>query len=89
MDDLAAVSRQFLDHLSVASGPWSDEEIAVIVDVYFQMQTLELAGETYTKTYFRREVDRDVDRSSGAIDYKFNNLSAVLDELRAVWIPGH
>ncbi len=59
------------------------------VDVYFRMLTLELAGENYTKTEFRREVERDVDRSSGAIEYKFNNVSAVLDELGAVWIPGY
>lgn len=73
----------------MASGPWSDDEIGVTVDVYFRMLTLELAGENYTKTEFRREVERDVDRSSGAIEYKFNNVSAVLDELGAVWIPGY
>jgi hypothetical protein len=73
----------------VASGPWSDDEIGVTVDVYFRMLTLELAGETYTKTEFRREVERDVERSSGAIEYKFNNVSAVLDEIGAVWIPGY
>ena len=77
------------DHLRVATGPWSDDEIGVTVDVYFRMLTLELAGETYTKTEFRREVERDVDRSSGAIEYKFNNVSAVLDEIGAVWIPGY
>ncbi|GAB3078005.1 DUF3883 domain-containing protein [Intrasporangium mesophilum] len=59
------------------------------VDVYFRMLTLELAGERYTKTEFRREVERDVARSSGAIEYKFNNVSAVLDEMGAVWIPGY
>lgn len=73
----------------MASGPWNDEEIGVTVDVYFRMLTLELAGENYTKTEFRREVERDVDRSPGAIEYKFNNVSAVLDELGAVWIPGY
>lgn len=73
----------------MASGPWSDDEIGVTVDVYFSMLTLELAGQNYTKTEFRRQVERDVDRSSGAIEYKFNNVSAVLDELGAVWIPGY
>lgn len=72
----------------MTSGPWSDDEISVTVDVYFRMLTLELAGESYTKTEFRREIEREVDRSSGAIEYKFNNVSAVLDELGAVWIPG-
>ena len=59
------------------------------VEVYFRMLTLELADEIYTKAEFRREVERDVDRSAGAIEYKFNNVSAVLDELGAVWIPGY
>ncbi len=73
----------------MASGPWSYDEIGVTVDVYFRMLTLDLAGESYTKTEFRREVERDVARSSGAIEYKFNNVSAVLDEMGAVWIPGY
>lgn len=62
-------------------------KIGATVDVYFRMLTLELAGENYTKTEFRREVERDVDRSSGAIEYKFNNVSAALDGLGAVWSP--
>lgn len=73
----------------VASGAWSDDEIVTTVDVYFRMLTLELAGDTYTKTEFRREVERDVERSAAAIEYKFNNVSAVLDELGAVWIAGY
>lgn len=77
------------EHQHVTSGPWTDDEISVTVDVYFRMLTLELAGENYTKTEFRREVERDVARSSGAIEYKFNNVSAVLDEMGAVWISGY
>lgn len=53
------------------------------------MLTLDLAGEGYIKSEFRREVERYVERSSVAIEYKFNNVSAVLDELGAVWIPGY
>jgi hypothetical protein len=75
--------------LIMASGPWSDDEIHATIDVYFQMLTLELAGEGYRKTEFRREVERDVARSPAAIEYKFNNVSAVLDEMGAVWIPGY
>lgn len=73
----------------MASGPWCDEEIHLTVDIYFRMLTLELAGESYSKSEFRREVAQNVDRSSSAIDYKFNNVSAVLDEVGAVWIPGY
>ncbi|WP_416954965.1 DUF3883 domain-containing protein [Nocardioides sp. T5] len=72
----------------MATSPWSDEEIKKTVDVYFQMLTLELAGESYTKAEFRRDAERVVQRSPAAIEYKFSNISAVLDELGAVWIPG-
>ncbi|HET7385093.1 MAG TPA: DUF3883 domain-containing protein [Nocardioidaceae bacterium] len=73
----------------MASGPWSDDEIETTVDVYFRMLTFELAGERYTKSEFRREVEREVARSAAAIEYKFNNVSAILDEMGAVWIPGY
>jgi hypothetical protein len=72
----------------VATGDWSKEEVDVTVDVYFQMLTLELAGEPYVKAEFHREVAKTVDRSMGAIAKKFSNVSAALDELNAVWIPG-
>ena len=73
----------------MATGAWTDDEIQRTVDVYFQMLTLELAGESYTKAEFRRDAERDVHRSPAAIEYKFSNVSAVLDELGAVWIPGY
>ena len=77
------------DDCRVASGPWSDDEIDVTVDVYFRMLTFELAEEKYVKAEFQREVGRSVDRSPGAIAKKFSNVSAALDEINAVWIPGY
>ena len=53
------------------------------------MLTLELAEESYVKAEYQREIARTVDRSSGRIGKKFNNISAVLDEINAVWIPGY
>lgn len=73
----------------VATGPWSDDEINTTVDIYFQMLTLELAEEPYVKAAYQREVARTVDRSIGSIGKKLSNISAVLDEINAVWIPGY
>ena len=73
---------------AVATGDWSADEVETTVDVYFRMLTLELAGEPYVKAEFHREVARTVDRSMGAISKKFSNVSAALDELNAMWIPG-
>lgn len=72
----------------MATGDWSKDEVDVTVDVYFQMLTLELAGEPYVKAEFHREVAKTVERTLGAISKKFSNISAALDELNAVWIPG-
>ncbi|WP_374457307.1 DUF3883 domain-containing protein [Nocardioides sp.] len=72
----------------MSTGDWSDEEVEATVDVYFQMLTLELAGEPYVKAEFHREVAKSVDRSMGAISKKFSNVSAALDDLNALWIPG-
>ena len=77
------------EHLSVAVGPWSEDEIQTTVDVYFRMLTLELADEAYVKAEFQREAARTVDRSIGAISKKFSNVSAALDEINALWIPGY
>ena len=51
--------------MSVATGPWSDDEINTTVDIYFQMLTLELAEESYVKAEYQREIARTVDRSIG------------------------
>lgn len=60
-----------------------------VIDVYFSMLTLELAGEPYSKTAFRRELLADIGRSNGSAEYKFQNVSAVLAELGAVFIDGY
>jgi hypothetical protein len=73
----------------VATGPWSDDEIHTTVDIYFQMLTIELAEESYVKAEYEREIARTVERSIGSIGKKLSNISAVLDEINAVWIPGY
>lgn len=70
------------------TGDWSKSEVDHVVDIYFSMLTLELAGEAYSKTQFRRSLAGAVPRSEGSLEFKFQNVSAVLDELGAVWISG-
>ncbi|UDY24159.1 DUF3883 domain-containing protein [Nocardioides sp. Kera G14] len=68
---------------------WSDREVDLVVDYYFRMLTLELSGERYSKTEHRRELASRVARSDGSLEFKFQNISAVLDELGARWINGY
>lgn len=71
------------------AGDWSESEVDHVIDVYFSMLSLELAGEAYSKTEFRRSLSGTVPRSEGSLEFKFQNVSAVLDELGAVWISGY
>lgn len=68
---------------------WSRDEIDLIVADYFAMLRLELAGERYNKTERRRALQQFVKRSDGSIEFKHQNISAVLRELSLPWIWGY
>lgn len=74
---------------SPAGQDWSDREIDLIVADYFAMLRLELAGERYNKTERRRALQQFVKRSDGSIEFKHQNISAVLRELSLPWIWGY
>lgn len=68
---------------------WSRDEIDLIVADYFAMLRLELAGERYNKTERRRALQQFVKRSDGSIEFKHQNISAVLREIGLPWIWGY
>ncbi|WP_026927244.1 DUF3883 domain-containing protein [Granulicoccus phenolivorans] len=71
------------------AGAWSEDEVEHTIDTYFAMLGLELAHEDYVKREFIRALAQQVDRSRGSLEFKFQNISAVLDDLGAAWIPGY
>ena len=71
-----------------ASG-WSYAEIQPTVTAYFAMLQAELAGLPYIKANFNREVQDATGRSRGAVDYKFENISAVLSEIGLPYVLGY
>ncbi len=71
-------------------GPgWGDGELDVIVGDYFAMLAAELAGKPYVKAEHRRRVEAGTGRSKGSVEFKLQNISAVLDELGMAWIAGY
>ncbi len=68
---------------------WNKLEIRSVVDVYFKMLGLEAAGKPLTKSEFRRKLLTRLERSSGAIEMKMQNISAVLAEQGVPWIRGY
>jgi hypothetical protein len=68
---------------------WSWLECEAVVAAYFEMLNLELRGERYVKTRFREKLLQQIDRSNGAIEQKFRNISAVLKEVGYPTIDGY
>lgn len=68
---------------------WSDQEIDLIVADYFAMRDMELANQPYVKAHHNAELQRLTGRSRGSIEFKHQNISAVLMTLSEPWIRGY
>lgn len=73
-----------------AGGDWTDQENDLIVSDYFQMLKLDLAGQFYSKAEHRRSLAKHLPaRAEGSIEFKHQNISAVLLGLGEPWITGY
>lgn len=68
---------------------WTDYEIDLIVADYFAMRRKEFSGEPYVKIHHNRLLQEQTGRSKGSIEFKHQNISAVLMEMCEPWIPGY
>lgn len=68
---------------------WSDIEIELVVADYFAMLCDELSGRSYSKAGRNRALQERLARSRGAIEFKHQNISAVLLGLGEPWIDGY
>ncbi|PCD02420.1 hypothetical protein COC42_13425 [Sphingomonas spermidinifaciens] len=71
------------------AGDWSDEQNDAIVADYFAMLANDIAGRPYSKAEHNRVLQAVIDRPRGSIEYKHQNISAVLKGLGEDWIPGY
>ncbi len=69
--------------------PWSDAENDLIVADYFAMLQKDVVGQPYNKTEHRNKLMSAIGRSKGSIEYKHQNLSAVLIAFGQPWIIGY
>lgn len=72
-----------------AGGPWDATENDAVVDVYLEMLHHEFRDERYSKAEANARLQRSIGRSRGSIEYKFQNVSAVLQDLNHPWVPGY
>src|ERR1700694_5619168 len=68
---------------------WQDDELDAIVADYFAMLALELSGQPYTKFHHSTALMARIGRSHRSVEFKHQNISAVLDELGMPWIKGY
>jgi hypothetical protein len=72
------------------SNAWADDENELVVADYFAMLSKDIAGCTYSKTEHRRRLLPLLrNRSEGSVEFKHQNISAVLKGLGEDWITGY
>jgi hypothetical protein len=73
----------------MSSEAWRDDENDLIVADYFAMLADDVAGRPYNKAAHNRELQARIGRSRASLEYKHQNISAVLMGLGETWIPGY
>ncbi|MGE0421872.1 MAG: hypothetical protein AB7O88_06390 [Reyranellaceae bacterium] len=73
----------------MATGPWTDQENDLIVADYFAMLADDVAGHPYNKAEHNRRLQARIDRPRTSIEYKHQNISAVLKGLGEDWLAGY
>jgi hypothetical protein len=68
---------------------WTSVELDLIVADYFAMLADELAGRPYAKAAHNAALRERIPRSRGSVEFKYQNVSAVLEKLGMPWIPGY
>jgi hypothetical protein len=74
----------------MAEDVWSDAENDLVVADYFAMLAEDVASRPYNKAEHRRRLRAALnDRSDGSVEFKHQNISAVLKGLGEAWITGY
>jgi hypothetical protein len=66
-----------------------DDELDAIVADYFDMLEADLSGRPYVKSRHSQALMARIGRTHRSVEFKRQNISAVLDELGMPWIPGY
>src|SRR5207248_2327106 len=70
--------------------PWTPGEVDLIVADYFAMLGAELSGEVYSKAAHNQDLrPRLNNRSKSSVEYKHQNISAVLIGMGLPYIDGY
>jgi hypothetical protein len=68
---------------------WSDAEFEMAISSYRRLLRKENNGEAPTKSDVVKQLVAALGRTKAAVELRFQNISAVLDERGATWIDGY
>lgn len=71
------------------NNPWTDDENDLIVADYFAMLADDISGRQYNKAEHNRRLRERIGRPKASIEFKHQNISAVLKGLGEDWIGGY
>jgi hypothetical protein len=80
--------REMADETKIGTH-WKDDELDAIVADYFAMLESDLTGQPYVKSRHSAALMAQIGRTHRSVEFKHQNISAVLDELGMPWIPGY
>ena len=69
--------------------PWNDDELDAIVADYFSMLSAELSRQPYVKSHHSAVLMKQIGRTHRSVEFKHQNVSAVLEEMGLPWILGY
>ena len=69
--------------------PWNDDELDAIVADYFSMLRAELSRQPYVKSHHSAVLMKQIGRTHRSVEFKHQNISAVLEEIGLPWIVGY
>src|SRR5258705_5515927 len=69
--------------------PWNDDELDAIVADYFSMLRSELSRQPFVKSHHSANLMQQIGRTHRSVEFKHQNMSAVLEELGLPWIVGY
>ena len=78
-----------VDQVDLAKGNWSDTENDLIVADYLEMLRLELSGQPFVEAHRNEALRAILKRSRSSIEFKHQNISAILQRLGLPWIAGY
>src|SRR6202521_3368189 len=68
---------------------WQEDEIDPNVAHYFAMLAADLSRRPYVKSRHSAALMARIGRTHRSVEFKHQNISAVLEELGMPWIPGY